>query len=96
LRGRCALLLDDGILRAEIALNGPVMGVLVPPLGWGVQCRFSLDAMLLVLVSEPYDPSEYIRDYREFRSIVGGMGTSREAYRARPVARVTSGKPRKA
>jgi hypothetical protein len=74
-RGRCALLLDDGVHRAEIALDDPAIGVLVPPLVWACQYRFSPDAILLVLASEPYDPSEYIRDYEEFRSIVGRTGT---------------------
>lgn len=71
LRGQCALLLDDGVRRAEIGLDDPAVGVLVPPLVWGVQYRFSPDAMLLVLASESYDSSEYIRDYEEFRSVVG-------------------------
>ena len=46
------------------------IGVLVPPLVWGVQYRFSPDALLLVLASDPYDPDEYIRDYDEFRSLI--------------------------
>jgi len=31
-----------------------------------VQYRYSADAMLLVFASEPYEPSDYIRDYDEF------------------------------
>ena len=62
-------MLDDGRRRAGLILNSPTIGVLVPPLVWGVQYRFSSDALLLVLASDPYDPEEYIRDYEEFRAI---------------------------
>jgi hypothetical protein len=70
LRGECSLVLDDGRRRAGVLLNSPTIGVLVPPLVWGVQYRFSPDALLLVLASDPYDPDEYIRDYDEFRSLI--------------------------
>jgi len=69
LRGECSLVLDDGRRRAGLVLNSPTIGVLVPPLVWGVQYRFSSDALLLVLASEAYDPDDYIRDYEEFRAI---------------------------
>jgi len=37
---------------------------------WGVQHRFTADAVLLVLASEKYDPADYIRDYDEFLKLV--------------------------
>jgi hypothetical protein len=39
---------------------------------WGVQYKFSTDAVLLVFASHLYDPSDYIRDYDEFLAAVGG------------------------
>jgi acetyltransferase-like isoleucine patch superfamily enzyme len=69
-RGQCRVLLDDGQARAEVSLDDPAVGVIIPPLVWSVQYRFSADAMLLVLASEPYDPGEYVRDYDEFRTII--------------------------
>jgi hypothetical protein len=33
---------------------------------WGVQYKYSADAILLVLASHPYDAADYIRDYDEF------------------------------
>ena len=71
IRGQCSLLLDDGRRRADVLLNSPSTGVVIPPLVWGVQYRFSADAMLMVIASEPYDPDEYIRDYDQFRAVVG-------------------------
>jgi acetyltransferase-like isoleucine patch superfamily enzyme/dTDP-4-dehydrorhamnose 3,5-epimerase-like enzyme len=68
LRGRVSIVVDDGRHAAEIGLDGPELGVYVPPMIWTVQFRYSDDAMLLVLASEHYDPADYIRDYDEFLS----------------------------
>ena len=59
--------------RQEIALDTTRgMGVYVPPLVWATQFRYTPDAMLLVLASEPYDADDYIRDYDEFLAVVAG------------------------
>ena len=65
-RGRCSVLADDGQARQEFLLDDPSIGVHLPPLTWGVQYKYSQDAVLLVFASEFYDPDEYIRDYSEF------------------------------
>ena len=57
---------DDGQTREEFVLDSPTAGVLLPPMVWGVQYKFSADAALLVLASDYYDPADYIRDYHEF------------------------------
>ncbi len=74
LAGECALIVDDGKHREEITLNNPSHGVYRPPMVWGVQYKFSPDAVLLVLASEGYDSGDYIRDYDEFLSLVKGGG----------------------
>ena len=33
---------------------------------WGVQYGYSRETVLLVVASEPYDASDYVRDYGEF------------------------------
>jgi acetyltransferase-like isoleucine patch superfamily enzyme len=65
-KGTCAILVDDGRVREEIALDRPDRGIYFPPMIWGVQYKFSQDATLLVLASAPYDPDDYIRSYDEF------------------------------
>lgn len=65
-QGSCALVVDDGTNREEIALDRPTIGVYMPPMTWGIQYKFSPDAMLLVLASDPYEPDDYIRDYEDF------------------------------
>ena len=47
----------------------PSYGLHLPPLTWGTQFGFSRDAVLFVYASDSYDPTDYIRDYEEFRRI---------------------------
>ena len=47
-------------------LNRPHMGIYLPTMVWKDMYDFSEDSVLLVLASEHYDDSEYIRDYNEF------------------------------
>ncbi len=66
--GSVSVLLDDGIHQAEVALNKPNLGVYIPPEVWGVQYKYSHDAVLIVLASHSYDANDYIRNYDEFLS----------------------------
>lgn len=61
--GRVSVVADDGIEREEFLLNRPDRGLYLPPMVWGIQYRYSADAVLLVFASEEYDPADYIRDY---------------------------------
>jgi UDP-2-acetamido-3-amino-2,3-dideoxy-glucuronate N-acetyltransferase len=70
-RGSLSVVIDDGSASEEVVLDQPNVGLYLPAMTWAVQYRYSADALLLVLASEPYDPADYIRDYDEFRSAVG-------------------------
>ncbi|NOT63041.1 MAG: isomerase [Acidobacteria bacterium] len=70
LKGDCCLVVDDGTRREEILLNSPAIGVHLAPLVWGIQYKFSPDALLLVLASHKYDADDYIRNYDEFERTV--------------------------
>lgn len=70
LHGSCAVVADDGVNRQEFNLTRPEEGVYLPPLTWGVQYKYSADAVLLVFASHHYDDADYIRDYQEFLKIV--------------------------
>lgn len=65
-KGSCAVVVDDGKSRKEIQLNAPDRGLYLPPMIWGIQYKYSEDAVLLVFASERYDADDYIRDYQEF------------------------------
>ena len=69
--GKVSVVADDGHSRREFILEGPDLGLHLPPLTWGIQYKYSEDAVLLVFASHYYDSADYIRDYDEFRRIVG-------------------------
>ena len=69
--GECRLLLDDGENRQELALDSPSLAVHIPPMVWSSHYKYSADAVLLVLASDVYDADDYIRDYDEFRALIG-------------------------
>jgi len=66
LRGSVACMVDDGHRRGEVLLEGPELAIHIPPMIWGVQYKYSADAVLMVLASNAYDPDDYIRDYDQF------------------------------
>lgn len=51
-------------------LNRPRMGLYLPTMLWKDMYDFSSDSVLLVLASEHYDGTEYIRDYEEYKKEV--------------------------
>ena len=61
---------DDGTERREYVLDRPDRGLHLPPMTWGIQYKYSRDAVLLVFASDYYDADDYIRDYAEFRALV--------------------------
>lgn len=67
--GRCNVVIDDGVSRHEVVLDSPAKGLHIPPMVWSTQYKFSRDAVLLVLASDYYDASEYIRDYQEYLAL---------------------------
>lgn len=67
--GSVRVLADDGRARADILLDSPHKGLLLPPMTWGTQYEYSADAVLLVFASHPYDNDDYIRTYDEFLAL---------------------------
>lgn len=65
--GKSKVRVRDGAGNEAIyCLNRPHTGVYLPTMVWKDMYEFSEDSVLLVLASEHYDPTEYIRDYDEF------------------------------
>ena len=52
--------------QVTFSLNRPHTGIYLPRMVWKDMYDFSSDSVLLVLASEHYDASEYIRDYDTF------------------------------
>lgn len=70
-KGSVSVALDDGQTRDEIKLDSSNLGLHIPPMVWGIQYKYSSDAVLLVLTSDIYRADDYIRDYDEFLSLLG-------------------------
>ncbi|MGI6311104.1 MAG: sugar 3,4-ketoisomerase [Bacteroidales bacterium] len=64
--GSFDVILDDGFMKKTVHLNRPNYGLMVVPGIWREIINFSSGAICLVLASERYDPSDYIRNYQEF------------------------------
>ncbi|WP_368900166.1 FdtA/QdtA family cupin domain-containing protein [Mixta calida] len=64
--GSCDILIDDGREKEVVTLDRPMQGLLIEPMQWHVMSNFSSDCIFMVLASEHYDESDYIRDYEEF------------------------------
>ncbi len=65
-KGSLHVIADDGQKREEFILDRNHLGVYLPPMTWGIQYRYSPDAVLLVFASDYYDAEDYIRDYEQF------------------------------
>ncbi|MDX9839269.1 MAG: WxcM-like domain-containing protein [Azoarcus sp.] len=68
-KGSCAVVADDGKQREEYLLDTPGLGIHLPPMVWGIQYKYSADAVLLVFASEHYDANDYIRSYDDFLAL---------------------------
>lgn len=68
--GQCRVEVDNGTIRGEAVLDRPEKGLLISGLTWREMHDFSSDCVLLVLANQPYDKSDYIRDYAEFTDAV--------------------------
>jgi dTDP-4-dehydrorhamnose 3,5-epimerase-like enzyme len=64
--GSCKVTLDDGVHKSTFDLDQPNVGLFQDSLIWGTMHDFSENCVLMVLASEHYDESDYIRDYSEF------------------------------
>lgn len=70
-KGSCKIHLDNGKGEtSEVILDKPDQGLMIQSNLWREMYDFSSDAVLLVLASEYYIESDYIRDYEAFRQYV--------------------------
>lgn len=64
--GAFEVVLDDGVNKRTVMLNRPFCGLHVPPGIWAAEQGFSSGSVCLVLASETYQESDYIRHYDDF------------------------------
>jgi hypothetical protein len=69
--GSFRAVLDDGRERQTVDLRQPNVGLYIPPMVWTELVDFASGTICVVLASQPYDESEYVRDYERFRRLAG-------------------------
>lgn len=69
-KGQCEMLLDNGQQKQTILLDSPTKAVTINKMVWHEMHNFSDDCVLLVLASDIYDESDYIRNYQAFLEAV--------------------------
>ena len=65
-KGTAKIKVDTGEKQEIINLDKPQIGLYLSSMVWKDMYDFSPDSVLLVLASEHYDATEYIRDYETF------------------------------
>lgn len=66
INGSCEIGLDDGSNQQNILLNTPDKGIFLGNELWHTMKNFHANCTLLVLASELYNETDYIRNYEEF------------------------------
>lgn len=66
LNGSCRFVMDNGVEKSDVVLNSPSQGLLIDTMQWHEMYDFSSDCILLVLASDIYDETDYIRSYDDF------------------------------
>lgn len=72
-RGSFTLHLDDGKTTQSIKMTNLTDGVRLGPTLWHFMNDFTPDCVALVVASAPYDESDYIRDYEEFKKYASSI-----------------------
>jgi len=70
--GAIEIMCDDGNKKEYYTLDDPAKGLYIGPGIWHTMKWLKDDSVLLVLASEYYDESDYIRDYDEFIKLIKG------------------------
>lgn len=68
--GSFDLHLDDGSKKTTFHMNRSYWGIYVCPMIWRDLDNFSTGSSCMVLASEKYDESDYIREYIDFQNLL--------------------------
>lgn len=78
IHGTCKILLDNGREKKIVPLEKPYEGLYISNDMWREMYDFSPDAVLMVLASDYYKESDYIRNYDEFLKFIAQKKTKLE------------------
>ena len=68
--GKCRMYMDDGETQTHVWLDTPQRGLFIDKMIWREMHDFTEDCVLMVLASDYYDESDYIRNKEEFARLV--------------------------
>ena len=71
IKGSCKMIMDDGKAKEEVVIDKPNTGIMIDKLIWHEMHDFSEDCILMVIASDLYDESDYLRNYNDFSNFVG-------------------------
>lgn len=66
LSGSFEIILYDGVRQTSVILNRPNQGLYIPAGIWREMRNFSSGSVCLVIASDAFDESDYIRQFNEF------------------------------
>jgi len=69
IQGKVKMILDNGYDKEEVVLDRPNRGLFLDRIMWHEMVDFQKNTVLLVMASEYFDESDYIRDYDQFLAI---------------------------
>jgi hypothetical protein len=72
--GACDISIDNGQTVHDYQLDLPTKALYCPKGTWKEMVHFKPGTVLLVISDQPYDNSEYIRDYTEFKEYCKSHG----------------------
>ena len=67
--GSVKILIKTPFEQEDVLLDNPTKALYIGPMVWREMYDFSDDAVLLVIASEHYDISDYIRDYSQYEQL---------------------------
>ena len=73
LSGSFDVILDDGTQKRRYHMNRPYYGLLMCPMIWRELDNFSSGSVCMVLASNPFDETDYIRDYQHYLAAQGAQ-----------------------
>jgi len=69
LSGGLDMVFDNGFGTARVRLEAPSRALVIPAMEWHVMENVSPGTVAMVLASQPYEESDYIRDYESFLAL---------------------------
>ncbi|MBW7944365.1 FdtA/QdtA family cupin domain-containing protein [Patescibacteria group bacterium] len=70
-QGSITIILDDGRSREAVKLNKSHRGILLDTMIWHEMVSFQKNTVLLVVASEYFEESDYVRSYKDFIQLKG-------------------------